>query len=459
MNKKQQQSTMPVLNPHAAGIDVGSRSHFLAVGQKPEDVFEFSVNTSGHDRAIALLREYQITTVAMESTGSYWQTLFCVLQEAGFSVLLVPGNQTTNVRAKTDVKDCQWIQKLHSLGMLTGSFLPDAMTLRLRTITRHRQSLVAAVASYTLKVQKCLRMMNIRLDIAIRDTAGKSGRAIIGSILAGERSAPVLASLADPRVKKSQKELTELLNGQWNDELLYELKDCYELMELHEARIAACDQQIEKLLSQLVAMEPVEREAKTQPEDQPQPPVKLVKKQTKGKHRCDADLSRHCYDILGTDIFAIPGIGSGAALSFISEMGTGIFKFDTAKRFSSWLRLTPNNRISGGKVLSSRTEKSRNILTKALRDAANGLGRSKSDDYLVHFFRKIAYKKGRGAAITATARKIAIILWNMIVKQMPYTAQKPEHYLKQIKIRKMKTLRKDIQKLNITIDEVSTLFS
>jgi len=459
MNKKQQQSVMQVLNPHAAGIDVGSRSHFLAVGQKPEDVFEFSVNTSGHDRAIALLREHQITTIAMESTGSYWQTLFCVLQEAGFEVLLVPGNQTTNARAKTDVKDCQWIQKLHSLGMLTGSFLPDTMTLRLRTITRHRQSLVETVAKYTLKSQKCLRLMNIRLDIAIRDIAGKSGRSIIESILAGERSAPILASLADPRVKKSQKELAELLNGQWNDELLYELKDCYELMGVHEVRIAACDQQIEKLLAQCVVMAPVEREVEIQTGNRLQPVMGLVKKQTKGKHRCQADLSRHCYDILGTDIFAIPGIGSGTALSFISEMGTGIFKFDTAKQFSSWLRLTPNNRISGGKVLSSRTEKSRNMLTKALRDAANALGRSKSDDYLVHFFRKIAYKKGRGAAITATARKIAVILWNMIVKQIPYITQKPEEYLNQIKARKIKNLRKDIQKLNITIEELSMLFS
>jgi transposase len=214
--------------------------------------------------------------------------------------------------------------------------------------------------------------MNIRLDIAIRDIAGKSGRAIIESILTGERSALALASLADPRVKKSQKELAELLNGQWNDELLYELKDCYELMGVHEGRIAACDQEIEKLLAQCLIIEPAERET-------PGPTMELAKKQTKGKHRCNADLSRHCYNILGTDIFAIPGIGSATALSFISGMGTGIFKFDTAKQFSSWLRLTPNNRISGGKVLTSRTEKSRNILAKALRDAANALERSKSD--------------------------------------------------------------------------------
>ena len=373
------------------------------MGQKPEDVFEFSANTSGHDRAIGILREHKVTTVAMESTGSYWQSLFCVLQEAGFEVLLVPGNQTTNARAKTDVKDCQWIQKLHSLGMLSSSFLPNAMTLKLRIITRHRHSLVETVAKYTLKVQKCLRLMNIPLDVAISDIAGKSGRAIIEGILAGERSATTLAALADARVKKSQKELAELLNGQWNDELLYELKDCYELMALHEARISACDEKIEKLLAQHVGLEPAELETPSN--------VELVRKPNSGKHRCNADLSHHCYDILATDIFAIPGVGSGTALSFISEMGTGIFKFDTAKQFSPWLRLTPNNRISGGKVLSSRTDKSRNVLTKALRDAANALGQSKSDDYLVHFFRKIAYKKGRGAAITATARKIAVILF------------------------------------------------
>ncbi|MEO7049560.1 MAG: IS110 family transposase [Ferruginibacter sp.] len=460
--KKPPQVSLPVINAYAAGIDVGSRSHFLAVGQNPEDVLEFSVNTSGHNQAIAFLKQHQIRTIAMESTGSYWQTLFCVLQEAGFQVLLVPGNQTTNARGKTDVKDCQWIQKLHSLGMLSGSFLPDAMTLKLRTLTRHRESLVETVAKYTLKVQKCLRLMNIRLDIAIRDVAGKSGRAIIKSILAGERSAQALSELADPRVKKSQKELAELLNGQWNDELLYELKDCYELMELHEQRIGCCDLEIEKILSQcpVITSSIGESEAPLNADiKSTSKAVALVKKQEKGKHKCTANLSVHCYELLGVDIFAVPGIGPGVALTFISEMGLGIFKFPTAKHFASWLRLTPNNRISGGKILSSRTEKSRNTLTKALRAAANAIGRLKSEDYLAHFFRKIAYKKGWGAAITATARKIAVILWKMIVVQQQYSPQQPEEYLNQIKLRKLKYLQKDIKKHGITMAEVSMLFS
>ena len=207
------QTTMPVVHPHAAGIDVGSRSHYVAVGQKPEDVYEVEVTTKGHQEAISILRQHCITTVAMESTGSYWQPLFNVLQEAGFEVLLVNGRQTKNARGKTDVKDSQWIQKLHSLGLLTGSFLPEPAALALRTINRHRSSLTEVVASYTLKVQKCLRLMNIRLDIAIRDVAGKSGSAIVTAILNGVRDAETLAKLADPRVKKSQAQLAELLQG------------------------------------------------------------------------------------------------------------------------------------------------------------------------------------------------------------------------------------------------------
>jgi transposase len=447
---------LPMVNARAAGIDVGSKTHYRALGQRPEDVYAFGVTTTEHQRATSLLHQHHITTIAMESTGSYWQPLFHALQEAGFEVLLVNGSQTKNVRGKTDVKDCQWIQKLHSLGLLSGSFLPASAALALRTITRHRTSLTEAVAQYTLKVQKCLRLMNLRLDVAIRDVAGKSGRAIVEAILGGERSGAALAALADPRVKTSQAQIEELLQGQWDEALLYELKDCWELMDIHNGRIEACDRELAALLTRYEST-PGQQQAV----DEATPPAAplLAKKQDKGKHAPKGIcLQQHCYRILGTDIYAVPGIGPGVALQFIAEMGTGIHQFGSAKQFASWLGLAPNNRISGGKVLSSRTEKTRHRPSKALRDAANAIGLSKGDDALIYFFRRIAFKNGRGAAITATARKLAVILWTMIVHKMPYQTTDSQAYQDALKARKLRQLKRDVKKHAITMAELSTLF-
>lgn len=191
---------MKIINSYAAGIDVGSRSHYVGVGQQPNDVSEFGVYSSDHLKMIAYLRENNITSIAMESTGSYWQTLYFALQKAGFEVLLVSGHHTKNLRAKTDVKDCQWIQKLHSLGLLRGCFLPDEQTNKLRILHRHRTSLIEQSAKMTNKMQKSLRMMNLRLDVVLSDITGKSGMAIIEAILSGERNGETLAKLVDVRV-------------------------------------------------------------------------------------------------------------------------------------------------------------------------------------------------------------------------------------------------------------------
>ncbi len=199
--------SMQVINSQAAGIDVGSRSHFVATGQGPEDVREFGVYTEDHENRIHWLTVEKITTVAMESTGSYWQTLFSALPRAGFEVLLVNGRQIKNVKGKTDVKDCQWIQRLHCLGLLTGSFLPSEQIERLRTYQRHRNWLVEQCAKMTNKIQKALRLMNIRLDVALSDVVGKSGRKIIQAILEGNRDGEQLSLLADPRVKKQDRKL------------------------------------------------------------------------------------------------------------------------------------------------------------------------------------------------------------------------------------------------------------
>lgn len=445
MYKKKQSESLPVINSYAAGIDVGSKSHFIAVGQRPEDVKEFGIDTAGHHQAIEFLRQHRITTIAMESTGSYWQSLFSVLQEAGFEVLLVPGNQTKHGIKKTDVKDCQWIQKLHLFGLLTGCYLPSTQVLKVRNLTRHRGSLVEQTAKYTNKIQKALRLMNIRLDVAIRDVVGKSGLQIIEAILAGERDPKILAAMADCRVKKSKDEIEKHLHGQWNDELLYELKDCVELLKIHNQRIAACDEQIGKILEIQTKDIVVDKE------------VVLTQKQEKGKHACKANIAEYAYKLFGVDLLAINGIGNGVLLNIVSEIGLDIHKFETSKQFCSWLRLTPNNKISGGKILSSKSERTKSVLSKAFKDAANAVGLSKKEDTLCYFFRKIGYKKGRGAAIKATAKKIATIVYKMITEKKPYQPLPQEQYMELQKRRKIKYMQKEIKKFNISSADLQRL--
>lgn len=442
MKKKEMKTGMVIANPNAAGIDVGSKSHFIAVGQKTEDVKEFGVDTQGHQQAISFLKLHNVTTIALEATGTYWQSLFYVLQESGFDVLLVPGNQTKHGIKKTDVLDCQWIQKLHMLGLLSGSYLPSEQVLKVRNLTRHRGSLVEQAAKYTNKIQKVLRLMNIRLDIAIRDIVGKTGMNIIEAILAGERDAKVLVTLVDARVKKSKDEVEKHLQGQWSDELLYELKDCVDLLKIHNSRIDACDNQIGAILE-------LQTEGKVLPND-----ITLAKKQEKGKHVCKANISTYAYKLFGVDLLAINGIGNGVLLNIVSEIGLDIHKFTSAKHFCSWLRLAPNNRISGGKILSNKSGRTRSVLSKAFKDAANAVGLSKKEDSLTYFFRKIGFKKGRGAAIKATARKIATIVYKMITEKKAYEPMPKEQYLELQKKRKIKFLKKDIQKYNISVADL-----
>lgn len=434
---------MKILNPDAAGIDVGSKSHFVALGQRECDVREFGVYSKDHEEMIKFFDEYHIKTIAMESTGSYWQTLFFALQKAGFEVLLVSGHQTKNVRAKTDVKDCQWIQKLHALGLLRGSFLPSEQTARLRILHRHRSSLVEESAKMSNKMQKALRLMNLRLDIVISDITGKSGMAIIEAILGGERNGHNMAKLADPRVKRTKEEIANALQGHWSEELLFELQDCYDLYKMIQNKILLCDKKIETLLKDYT------KNSSYQINKQG-----LTKKQVKGKNQPKFELPSLSYLYYGVDLFAIEGISMGTVLTLISEIGEDIHKFESAKQFASFLRLAPNNRISGGKIISSRTPKGANKMALALRNAANTIDRLKKGN-LVIFFKRIAYKKGRGAAITATARKMAVIIWNMIVKKQPYQPMETDHYKELVKQKRIASIRKMMKNSNIAMRELS----
>lgn len=241
---------MEVKNPFAAGIDVGSKSHFVAVGQNADQIKEFGVYHSDHKAIVEYLTTNNIRTIAMESTGSYWQSLYCVLAENEFEVLLVPGSQTKGFR-KTDVKDARQLQQLHSLGILSSCFLPDSFTQRLRELARHRKSLIQDSAKYVNRMQKNLRMMNLRLDVVISDVVGVSGIAIIKAILDGERDGSKLAMFANSRVKKSKEEIADALQGNFHKEILIELKDNYDLFSFIQNKINKLDKDIDELCQEV----------------------------------------------------------------------------------------------------------------------------------------------------------------------------------------------------------------
>ena len=431
---------MEVINHYAAGIDVGSKSHFVSVGQNlTADIREFGVYSGDHDKMIKWLKERNITSIAMESTGSYWQTLFAALQCAGFEVILVNGNQTKTILGKTDVKDSRWIQKLHCLGLLHGSFLPSEHVAKLRILNRHRAWLTQETSKLNNKMQKALRLMNLRLDIVLCDIMGQSGKAIVEAIIQGERDGTALANLVNYRVKKSKQEIAASLQGQWSEELLYELTDCYNLHKEFEARILSCDQQIEKILNLLTS-------------NKANYGQKLTKKK-RSKNQISFDLINLSYLYFGVDLFAIEGVSYNTVMTLISEVGTDLKKFKTDKQFVKWLRLAPDNRISGGKIISSRTPKGKNILAIALRNAANTID-NKKEGHLYSFFKRIAYKKGRGAAITATARKLAIIIWNMYHKQEEYKPMDETQYLNKIRQKTIKNIQAKIKRLNLSMSEL-----
>ena len=433
---------MQVLNPNAAGIDVGSRSHFVSVGQNEDQIKEFNVYQSGLKELVEFLKINEIRTVAMESTGSYWQSLFMLLQNEGFEAILVQGTQTKNLKAKTDVKDAQWIQKLHSLGLLRGSFLPSESTLQIRTLHRHGTSLVEESVKYVNKMQKALRLMNFRLDVVISDIVGVSGTRIIEAILEGETSGEKLAEFCDKRVKRSKQEIADALQGKINSELLHELTDCFEIYRFLQEKIKINSQKINEILHQQV-------------QDIVLPKgLEMVKKSTGRKKEIKLDVQSHCYKLFGVDLFAIECISEGTVASFLAEVGTDIYKFQSAKQFVSWLRLAPNNKISGGKILSSRTPKGKNKFALTLRNAANSIDRKK-EGHLMLFFKRIAYKKGRGAAITATARKIAVIMWNMIVKKVAYIPVNTQEYIQEMKTKKITQIKKMMKKYEIETTSLS----
>lgn len=444
---------MEIINSNCAGIDIGSKSHYVAVGQALEDVCEFGVYAEDLTSLCLHLKSFGITSVAMESTGDYWQNLYAELLKYGFDVILCNGKFTKHAKGKkTDVKDCRWIQKLHSLGLLTGSFLPDEQTEILRTYCRQRTNWLDLAASASRKMQKYLKFLNFRLDVVVNDICGLTGLKIIEDICKGNLDPNSLSEHRHYNCRKPKEEIAKALHGNNREDFLFGLKQEYESYQFFQNKINQCDKAIERFIKSQVAKKPDKQNLKTTDK-----PFKRINKNAPEIKNFNQVAFRY---FGGVDFMAIEGVSHATVLTLMSELGPdGFAKFPNSKMFTSWARLAPNNKISGGKVLSNRIPKGSGRLKIALRNAANAIGNLK-DTHLSDFFRRVAFRKGRQAAVSATARKLAVILWTMATKKVTYSP--PKDYLFLDQKRKMKLvsrIKQNIVKFDIKPEDVGFSFS
>jgi len=428
-------SQLAVINPTAAGIDVSDTEMMVAypINSEQLEIRVFGCFTSDLHSIAKCLKENGTTTIAMESTGVYWVPLFLLLQEYGFEVYLVNAKHVKNVTGrKDDESDAEWIQKLHSCGLLRASFQPDNMTRTLRSMVRHRKNLVRTSSNYINRMQKALELMNIKLHTVISDIDGKTGLLIVEAILAGERNPEVLADLRDKRIKTSREDIIKSLEGYWTTEHLFELRQCYQLYCTHRQMIEECDKEIEKQLIEQIASK----------NEGVIPDIPKSKRKVSSKHKVPFNLTAYLKEILEVDVTEVFGISEISTLTMMSEVGTDMTKWKTEHHFTSWLGLAPNTKISGGKVISSRIMKKKHYAGQAFRMAANSLYHSKSP--LGEYYRRIKARAGAGKAVVATARKLAIIYYKMVANKQAFNPMAIEDYQKKYKEKKIKQLKKKI---------------
>lgn len=403
--------TLHCLQPNAAGVDVGATQIHVSVppDRDPQPVRCFATFTADLHAAADWLQNCQIDTVAMESTGVYWIPFFQLLETRGFKVFLVNARHVKNVPGrKTDVEDCQWLQYLHTVGLLRGSFRPDQAVCNVRSILRHRDGLVQMASVHVQHMQKALDQMNLQLHHVISDITGLTGTAIIDAILQGERDPLTLAKLRDGRIKAAEQTIVNALIGEYRREHLFTLRQSLAAYRHYQQLIAACDVEIQQYLKQL--------ESKIDTDASPLPKPKDLHKPRRNEPRFD--LRTELYRIFGVDLTQIPGINVLTAHTLLAEVGPDLSRFATASAFASWLGLCPDNRISGGKVLSVQTRIVKNRVAIALRLASQSLHRSQS--FLGNYYRRMRAKMGTPKAITAAAHKLARIVFHLLSTKQPY---------------------------------------
>jgi len=449
---------MEIVNPHAGGIDCGAQEHYVAVPPQSVEPGEpvircFSAFTEGLDALVEWLKACGVTTVAIESTGVYWIALCQKLEAAGIEVFLVNAQHVRHVPGrKTDVKDCQWLQRLHSFGLLSASFRPEDMICRLRSLQRHRLNLVWTAGAEIQHMQKALQQMNLHLHHVVSDITGLSGLRIIEAILAGQRDAVQLTKLRDYRVNKSTvAQMQAALVGDYRPEHLFVLGQSLQAYRFYQARIQECDAEIERHLQQLAQrfesssalgakLSPPEalNEADA-PSQNPQPAKRKVKRKPQANEP-KIDLADYLRRICGVDLTQVIGLNVLSVLLIVSEIGVDMSKWRSAKAFSAWLGLCPRNKISGRKVLDTRTCKVISRVATTLRLAAQSVGRTNTA--LGIFYRRKKAHLGPAKATTATARKLACLVYHLLKYKEQYREPDPATY--QLKVQK--TILAKIQK-------------
>lgn len=437
---------MTLVNPHSAGIDIGDTEHVVAVpeGSDKERVRKFGTMTCDLEAIIVWLKACLIETVAMESTGVYWKPLFTMLIQNGFEVYLVNSKHVKNVTGrKTDEDDAMWIQKLHSCGLLKSSYLPGDEQEALRTLVRYRKILTQDMSRFINRIQKSFELMNIKFHTVINDITGKTGLAVIEAIIAGERNAANFIPLIDRRIKADHETIQKSLQGNWRQEHLFTLEQNYEIYKTYRQRIWVCDLQIEKQLQQYEASrnEGVIETNKAKKDDS-----MAIKKKTKAKNQPKFDVRGYLERIHGIDVLAIFGLSDTGGLELLAETGTDLSKWENELQFCSWLNLCPNNKISGGKLISSKLmRKKPGIASQAFRYAANAT--QNSDHWLGDYFRRKKAKGGNKYAIVATANKIATIYYKMVRYKEEFKPLDLEQYQQKYKQAKITYLERKLSEL------------
>lgn len=430
------------VNPNAAGIDAGHESHWVSVPEDrdPNPVKEFKTFTGDLFALADWLVSCRIETVAIEATGVYWVPLVEVLEARGIRVRLVDSRSIGRRNKKTDVLDCQWIRQLHTFGLLEGAFRPDAQMLPLRAYQRQRKMLIEYAADHIRHMQKALDQMNLKLHLVLSDIMGKTGTQIIESILKGERDPLVLATFRDPKCQKSEATIAKALVGNYREEHIFALRQAYTLVQHYQTKIMECDEMTEKALKEF---------------DRKAAPGKIptTKKKNAGKRRKNQphfDGQALLAQTVGVDLVAIHGFNLSTALTIVSEIGTEVDDFDNEGKFKSWLRLSVNDRITGGKKIRGRKRKVHpNRATQALRLAAQSLARAQN--WLGAFFRRIRARGGWAVAVKATAAKLAGIVYSMLKNKTEYMPPDVNYYEQRYRSSLVKSLEKKAQTLGFTL--------
>jgi len=429
--------------PNAAAIDIGATMHVAAVGPDCDErpVRTFQTFTADLHRLADWFTQCGVKTVVMESTGVYWIPIYEILEQRGFKVMLVNARNAKHVPGrKTDVSDAEWLQRLHEYGLLRPSFQPQAEMAGLRAYLRQRERLLDYAAAHIQHMQKALTQMNLQLHHVVSDITGVTGMRIIRAIVAGERDPAILASYRDVRCHASVETVRQALVGNDREEHIFALTQALELYDVYQAKVAACDGQIEAILTRLKqsAVPPTEK-------------LPAARHKTRQPNAPAFEVRGALHAILGVDLTQIHGLGPYLALKLVGECGTNLSAWPSAKHFTSWLGLAPHNKISGGKVLSSKTRRTSNRAATLLRLAAMTVGRT--DTALGAFFRRLSGRVGKAKAVTATARKIAVLFYNTLRHGMSYADPGASYYEDRYRQRVLSNLQRRAKSMGFVLQQ------